>query len=250
MTDINRISVLGAGTMGHGIAHAAIAAGYETYLFDVSSRALDAGRTAIETIVRKGVELGKVASADAGSMLQRLKASNDLAAALAEAAGARAEAAWHELLPTGLRLLLFAEAHPPGGDGATPFQGSLEGFVLRPLALVALSDELRPEAGAVLEALAAQGIAFKILSGDNPETVRATVAHINLPLAQEAVVSGDELASAKDRAEVIGEPHLAIDGQRMQVADTDFGPGLGDCGSAERRDCSGSTATVQQRPAM
>ena len=49
---------------------------------------------------------------------------------------------------------------------------------MRPLALVALSDELRPEAGAVLEALAAQGIRFKILSGDNPETVRATVGHL------------------------------------------------------------------------
>src|SRR5262249_45101619 len=60
----------------------------------------------------------------------------------------RAEAAWRDLLPTGLRLLLFAEAL-----GGGPFNGSLDGFTLRPVALVALSDELRPDAAAVLTAL-------------------------------------------------------------------------------------------------
>jgi cation-transporting P-type ATPase E len=111
-----------------------------------------------------------------------------------------AEGVWRGLLPTGLRLLLFAEVMR-----SEPFNGSLDGSTLRPLALVALSDEMRPEAGAVLEALAGQGIRFKVLSGDNPETVRATVGHINLPLAHEPVVSGDELASAADPAAVIRE---------------------------------------------
>lgn len=85
MTEINRISVIGAGTMGHGIAHAAIAAGYETRMFDVSQPALDKGRTAIEAIVRKGVELGKVASGDADSMLRRLSTTSELAPALGDA---------------------------------------------------------------------------------------------------------------------------------------------------------------------
>ena len=40
---VSTIAVLGAGTMGHGIAHAAIAAGYTTYLFDVSRTQLDRG---------------------------------------------------------------------------------------------------------------------------------------------------------------------------------------------------------------
>jgi cation-transporting ATPase E len=112
----------------------------------------------------------------------------------------RTELAWKELLPTGLRLLLFAEAL-----GDARFNGSLDGFMLRPLAVVALSDELRPDAGAVLEALSGQGMHFKILSGDNPETVRATVAHLNLPLAREPVVSGDQLGSAADPATMIRE---------------------------------------------
>lgn len=117
---------------------------------------------------------------------------------LAPADAERAEKHWRELLPTGLRLLLFAE-----GDPGPPFAGSLAGQSLRPLALVALSDELRPEAGAVLEALAGQGIAFKVLSGDHPETVRATISHLNLPLAREPIVTGGELEAAADPAAVI-----------------------------------------------
>jgi cation-transporting P-type ATPase E len=105
---------------------------------------------------------------------------------------------WKELLPSGLRLLMFGES-----EHKAPFADTLEGFPLKPLALVALSDELRPEAGAVLEALAAQGIAFKVISGDNPETVRATVAHLKLPLARDPVVTGDMLASAPDATELI-----------------------------------------------
>jgi cation-transporting ATPase E len=112
----------------------------------------------------------------------------------------QAEAGWRELLPTGLRLLLFAEVM-----GSAAFSGSLEGVALRQIALVALSDELRPEAAAVLEALAAQGIRFKVLSGDNPQTVRATVGHIKLPLAREPVASGDQLATAENAATVIRE---------------------------------------------
>jgi len=81
---VERIAVLGAGTMGHGIAHAALAAGYSTRLYDVAAASLDKGRLAIETIVSKSVELGKVATADATGMLGRLTATDDLAAALAD----------------------------------------------------------------------------------------------------------------------------------------------------------------------
>jgi len=111
---------------------------------------------------------------------------------------ARAESAWSELLPTGLRLLLFTEARR-----LAPFTARLDEFDLQPLALLALTDEIRASANGVLEELAAQGIGFKILSGDSPETVRATVAHLNLPLAREPVVSGDELAAAPNHAELI-----------------------------------------------
>ena len=79
---IRRIAVLGAGTMGHGIAYAAIAGGYDTRMYDVSPDAIDKGRAAIEAILRTGVELGKVAAADADAMRRKLATTSDLASAL------------------------------------------------------------------------------------------------------------------------------------------------------------------------
>jgi 3-hydroxybutyryl-CoA dehydrogenase len=83
--DVRRIAVLGAGTMGHGIAHAALTAGYETCLFDVAGASLERARSSIEDIVGKGVDLGKVSRADADVLLARLKTTTQLAEALADA---------------------------------------------------------------------------------------------------------------------------------------------------------------------
>jgi cation-transporting ATPase E len=106
---------------------------------------------------------------------------------------------WRELLPTGLRLMAFAEGERTGET----FAGSLRGHALRPVALIAFRDELRPGAGNVLEELAAGGVTVRVLSGDHPETVRAAVAHLKLPLAKEQVVTGDDLEAAPDREAVI-----------------------------------------------
>jgi cation-transporting ATPase E len=117
------------------------------------------------------------------------------------------ETAWKDLLSTGFRLLLFAQAR---GERER-FDGSLDGYTLLPLALVALSDELRPQAADVLRHLAAQAIAFKILSGDNPDTVRATIAPLgetaDLPalaaLATGGVISGADLELSPNPDEMI-----------------------------------------------
>jgi 3-hydroxybutyryl-CoA dehydrogenase len=53
---IKRIAVLGAGTMGHGIAHAAMAAGYETTLYDVTEESLGKALSAIQAIVAERLE--------------------------------------------------------------------------------------------------------------------------------------------------------------------------------------------------
>ena len=102
---ITKVTVLGAGTMGHGIAHAAIAGGYATRMFDVSQAAVDKGRGAIEQIVRKGVELGKLSAADADAMLGRLSATASLAGALQDA-DLVIEAAPEKI---DLKLALFAQ---------------------------------------------------------------------------------------------------------------------------------------------
>jgi 3-hydroxybutyryl-CoA dehydrogenase len=102
---IRTVAVLGAGTMGHGIAHAAIAAGYETTMFDVSAASLERGRAAIEVIVSKGVELGKVPPADANGILRRLATTVSLAEALG-GADLIIEAAPEQI---DLKIALFAE---------------------------------------------------------------------------------------------------------------------------------------------
>src|SRR5208283_4820761 len=90
-----------------------------------------------------------------------------------EAPAAEWEPVWTELVGSGLRVLLFAEARQ-----CRPLGNSLDGWILQAMVLVALSDELRPEAGEVLEKLSGQGIAVKVISGDNPLTVHATVRQL------------------------------------------------------------------------
>ena len=82
---IRTIAVLGAGTMGHGIAHAAIAGGYRTRLYDVDEAAVGKGAAAVEAILRKSVELGKAAASDADAALRRLAPTSQLAEALEDA---------------------------------------------------------------------------------------------------------------------------------------------------------------------
>ena len=82
--NVRRVAVLGAGTMGHGIVHAALAAGYEASLFDVDPVALERARISIEDIVRKGVELGKVSRADADAWAARLRTTAELPEAVAD----------------------------------------------------------------------------------------------------------------------------------------------------------------------
>jgi 3-hydroxybutyryl-CoA dehydrogenase len=110
---IRTITVLGAGTMGHGIAHAAIAGGYHARMYDVSPAATENGRRAIEGIVRKGVDLGKVSAADADAMLGRLTSTCDIASALADTDFV-IEAA-PEKIDLKLSLMQAVDAHAPGG---------------------------------------------------------------------------------------------------------------------------------------
>jgi 3-hydroxybutyryl-CoA dehydrogenase len=70
---VTTVAVLGAGTMGHGIAHAAISAGYTTHLFDVSRTQLDRGAAGIEAIFQKSIELGKLTHEEAQAMRGRLR---------------------------------------------------------------------------------------------------------------------------------------------------------------------------------
>jgi len=83
--EIVNIAVLGAGTMGRGIAHVAALAGYETELFDVDVDALARAEEVIHRNLDKGVTLGKLAGTEAEGAKSRLALDTDLAAAVEEA---------------------------------------------------------------------------------------------------------------------------------------------------------------------
>ena len=83
MSEVRTIAVLGAGTMGHGIAHAAMSAGYETALFDVSEPALVKARAQIESVLKKSVELGKLPAAEVDPTMARLRTGTDVGGVVA-----------------------------------------------------------------------------------------------------------------------------------------------------------------------
>jgi len=76
---IHTIAVIGAGTMGHGIAQIAALMGAKVRLYDALSGAAAAGIQRIGKNLDKGVELGKVTAADRDAALGRLVAVEDLA---------------------------------------------------------------------------------------------------------------------------------------------------------------------------
>jgi len=82
---IERIAVLGAGTMGRGIAHVAALAGFETQLYDVDPAALARAEETIHRNLEKGVALGKVDATSAEGVRDRLALDTDLGAAVADA---------------------------------------------------------------------------------------------------------------------------------------------------------------------
>ena len=75
---IRQISILGTGTMGRGIAYLSAVAGFDTVIFDADGAALDAATRAVESILRKGVEKGKLTDAAASEALERLNAVSEL----------------------------------------------------------------------------------------------------------------------------------------------------------------------------
>lgn len=76
---IKTVGVVGAGTMGNGIAQVFAQAGFAVLVQDVAAPALDRGRKTIEKSLAKFVEKGKLTAADRDAALGRLQFSTDLA---------------------------------------------------------------------------------------------------------------------------------------------------------------------------
>jgi 3-hydroxybutyryl-CoA dehydrogenase len=77
---IKTVAVLGAGTMGNGIAHVFARAGYKVILRDVEQRFLDRGMDTIAKNLDREIKKGKLLEAEKGTVLGKLVPVTDMSA--------------------------------------------------------------------------------------------------------------------------------------------------------------------------
>lgn len=75
---IDKVGVVGAGQMGHGIAQVAATSGYEVTLNDISEDALDGARESIEGSLAKLVDKGKLDEDEKTRTLERLETTTEI----------------------------------------------------------------------------------------------------------------------------------------------------------------------------
>jgi len=109
---IKMIAVIGAGTMGHGIAQVAAAAGFKVLLSDVDRESLARGVAAIETNLAKGIQRGKLTEDDRDHTLQRIRGTTNLKECVAGDLIIEATPEKLELKQDVLRQLESASDHP------------------------------------------------------------------------------------------------------------------------------------------
>ena len=78
---MKHIVVIGAGTMGNGIAHTAAASGFDVTLIDVAEAFLERGMSTISANLQRGVDKGKMSADDKQQILGRIRATSDVNAA-------------------------------------------------------------------------------------------------------------------------------------------------------------------------
>ena len=108
------VAVVGAGTMGHGIAYAAAVAGFEVRLTDSRTEAIPQAIRKIGDLLQGGVQRGKLSQADLTAVAARLRPAPELPAAVREA-DVVIEAVVEELA---VKQRLFAELERAAPAGA------------------------------------------------------------------------------------------------------------------------------------
>lgn len=76
--EIKKIGVVGAGTMGNGIAQVAAQIGCEVVLRDIEDRFVERGLKNIDKFLSKSVEKGKITEQDKSDILGRIKGTTDM----------------------------------------------------------------------------------------------------------------------------------------------------------------------------
>jgi 3-hydroxybutyryl-CoA dehydrogenase len=75
---MKKIVVIGGGTMGNGIAHAAAASTFDVTLVDVSEAILQRAMSTITSNLQRGVDKGKMTAEDRDAVLGRIRTTSDL----------------------------------------------------------------------------------------------------------------------------------------------------------------------------
>ena len=78
--DVSRVGVVGAGTMGSGIAHVFALAGIDVRLVDVGADVVDCARATIERNLERQARRNRISAEDAGAALARIATEGSLAA--------------------------------------------------------------------------------------------------------------------------------------------------------------------------
>ncbi|MDJ1434817.1 3-hydroxyacyl-CoA dehydrogenase NAD-binding domain-containing protein, partial [Halostagnicola sp. A-GB9-2] len=80
-----QITVLGAGSMGHGIAQVSAMAGHDVVLRDINSEFVEDGLEGIRDNLQGGVDRDKVTETEMADTLARIEGTTDLEAAVEDA---------------------------------------------------------------------------------------------------------------------------------------------------------------------
>lgn len=75
---IKKIGVVGAGTMGNGIAQIASQIGYEVVMRDIETRFVENGMKNIDKFLSRSVEKGKMAAEEKDAIIGRIKGTTDM----------------------------------------------------------------------------------------------------------------------------------------------------------------------------
>jgi len=80
MSEIKKVAVIGAGTMGNGIVHVFAQHGHDVTMIDVSSEALERGRDTISRNMERQVRKGRLEEGDREAALSRIELAESLEA--------------------------------------------------------------------------------------------------------------------------------------------------------------------------
>ncbi|MCX6661314.1 MAG: 3-hydroxybutyryl-CoA dehydrogenase [Euryarchaeota archaeon] len=75
---IKKIGIIGAGTMGHGIAFVSAKAGYDVILADIKDDYVEKGLSSVEKFIDKSIEKGKMTPEDKKHILEKIHGTTNL----------------------------------------------------------------------------------------------------------------------------------------------------------------------------